>query len=32
MVSAPPLKPVVWVGSSSKDLLGFPEPAQDKIG
>ncbi len=25
-------KPVVWVGSSRKDLRDFPEDAQDKIG
>ena len=28
----PPLKPVVWVGSSRKDLRVFPEPVQDHIG
>jgi phage-related protein len=26
------LKPVVWVGSSRKDLRAFPEPVQDHIG
>jgi phage-related protein len=27
-----PLKPVIWVGSSRKDLRGFPDPVQDHIG
>lgn len=26
------LKPVVWVGSSRKDVRGFPEPVQDHVG
>ena len=26
------LKPVVWIGSSRKDLQEFPDSAQDKIG
>ncbi len=25
-------KPVMWVGSSRKDLREFPEPVQDRIG
>ena len=28
----PPLKPVIWVGSSRKDLSSFPEPVQDRMG
>ena len=27
-----PLKPVTWVGTSLKDLRGFPPPVQDVIG
>lgn len=27
-----PLKPVVWIGSSRKDLRGFPDPVQDHMG
>jgi len=26
------LKPVIWVGSSRKDLREFPDPVQDHIG
>jgi phage-related protein len=26
------LKPVIWVGSSRKDLREFPEPVQDHMG
>jgi phage-related protein len=26
------LKPLIWVGSSRKDLLAFPEPVQDRVG
>jgi phage-related protein len=26
------LKPVIWVGSSRRDLRGFPEPVQDHVG
>jgi phage-related protein len=25
-------KPVIWVGSSRKDLRAFPEPVQDHVG
>ncbi len=32
MTDEPMLKPVVWVGSSRRDLRGFPEPVQDHIG
>ena len=32
MTDEPRLKPVVWVGSSRKDLRGFPEPVQDHMG
>jgi hypothetical protein len=28
----PALKPVIWVGSSRKDLRAFPEPVQDHMG
>ena len=27
-----PLKPVIWVGSSLRDLRAFPEPVQDHMG
>jgi len=27
-----PLKPVIWIGSSRKDLRAFPEPIQDHMG
>jgi phage-related protein len=32
MTAAPPLKPVIWVGSSRKDLCAFPAPVQDHMG
>jgi phage-related protein len=32
MTEEPPLKPVVWVGSSRNDLRGFPDPVQDRMG
>jgi phage-related protein len=32
MVDGPSLKPVIWVGSSRKDLLEFPDPVQDQMG
>ena len=32
MSEAPSLKPLVWVGSSLRDLCGFPEPVQDHMG
>jgi phage-related protein len=32
MTAAPSLKPVVWVGSSRRDLRAFPEPVQDHMG
>jgi phage-related protein len=32
MTDDPLLKPVVWVGSSRKDLREFPEPVQDHMG
>jgi phage-related protein len=32
MVNEPPLKPVIWVGSSRRDLREFPEPVQDRMG
>ena len=28
----PPIKPVIWVGTSRNDLREFPEPIQDHIG
>lgn len=27
-----PLKPVIWIGSSRKDLGDFPEPVKDRMG
>jgi len=27
-----PLRPVIWVGTSRKDLREFPEPVQDHMG
>lgn len=32
MTDAPPLKPVIWVGASLKDLREFPSPVQDHMG
>jgi phage-related protein len=32
MTGEPLLKPVIWVGSSRKDLRKFPEPVQDHMG
>ena len=32
MTAGLPFKPVIWVGSSRKDLRGFPGPVQDHIG
>ena len=32
MINDPPLKPVIWVGSSRKDLRNFPNPVQDHVG
>jgi phage-related protein/predicted XRE-type DNA-binding protein len=32
MSDEPSLKPVIWVGSSRKDLREFPEPIQDHMG
>jgi phage-related protein len=32
MTEEPPLKPVVWVGSSRRDLRAFPDPVQDHMG
>jgi len=32
MTDEPPVKPVIWVGSSRKDLREFPEPVQDHVG
>lgn len=32
MTDEPPLKPVIWVGSSRKDLREFPNPVQDHMG
>jgi phage-related protein len=31
-MTEPPLKPVIWVGTSRKDLREFPEPVQDHMG
>jgi phage-related protein len=32
MTDDPSLKPVIWVGSSRRDLREFPEPVQDHMG
>ena len=32
MTDGPSLKPVIWMGSSRKDLREFPEPVQDHMG
>jgi phage-related protein len=32
MPDDPPLKPVIWVGSSRRDLREFPESVQDHMG
>lgn len=32
MTDEPPLKPLIWVGASLKDLRQFPAPVQDHIG
>lgn len=32
MADAPSVKPVIWVGSSRKDLRGFPGLVRDHIG
>jgi phage-related protein len=32
MINPPPIKPVIWVGSSRKDLWEFPEPVRDHVG
>lgn len=32
MVDEPYLRPVIWVGSSRKDLREFPDPVQDYMG
>jgi phage-related protein len=32
MPEEPPLKPVVWVGSSRNDLRALPDPVQDHMG
>ena len=32
MTDEPSLKPVIWIGSSRKDLREFPEPVQDHMG
>jgi phage-related protein len=32
MTEEPPLKPLIWIGSSRKDLRTFPEPVQDHMG
>ena len=29
---APPLKPVVWIGDSLRELKTFPAPVQDEMG
>jgi phage-related protein len=32
MTVEPPLKPVIWMGSSRKDLHTFPDPVQHHMG
>lgn len=32
MTDDPPLKPVIWMGTSLKDLREFPAPVQDRMG
>ena len=32
MTEEPPLRPVIWIGSSRKDLRTFPEPVQEHLG
>lgn len=32
MTEGPPLKPVIWVGSSRKDFGEFPDPVKDRMG
>ena len=32
MTSEPSIKPVIWVGTSRKDLREFPTPVQDHMG
>jgi phage-related protein len=32
MSGTPSFKPVIWIGSSRKDLRAFPEPVQDHMG
>jgi phage-related protein len=32
MINDPPLKPVIWVGTSLRDLREFPSPVQDHVG
>ena len=32
MIKPPPIKPVIWVGSSRKDLRAFPESVRDHVG
>jgi phage-related protein len=32
MTAEPPLRPVIWVGSSRKAVREFPEPVQDHMG
>jgi phage-related protein len=32
MIEKPPLKPVIWVGSSRKDFGEFPDPVKDRMG
>ena len=32
MIDRPSLKPLIWIGSSRKDLREFPAPVQDHMG
>ena len=32
MIDEPALKPIVWIGSSRRDLREFPDPVRDHVG
>jgi phage-related protein len=32
MTETPPLKPLIWIGSSRKDFGEFPDPVKDRMG
>lgn len=31
-MSSPPIKPLIWIGSSLKDMRDFPEEVKDEMG